>query len=50
MSQHTDGQLVKDLLVNDDLRIVEHVDDIDFLHQLANPNDPDLFGEDGVGS
>lgn len=25
-------------------------DDIDFLHKLADPNDHDLFGEDGAGS
>lgn len=48
--QPAEEQLFKDLRVVDNARPNEHVDDIDFLHQLANPNDPDLFGEDGVGS
>jgi hypothetical protein len=45
-----DERLVRDLHVVDQLREHEHVDDIDFLHKLANPNDPDLFGEDNSGS
>lgn len=44
-------ELVRDLHAVENLRAYEHVDDIDFLHKLANPNDPDLFGEDNsVGS
>jgi anti-sigma factor RsiW len=43
--------IVHDLHTVEHLRAYEHVDDIDFLHKLANPNDPDLFGEDsGLGS
>jgi anti-sigma factor RsiW len=46
-----DQQLVKDVHTADNLKALEHVDDIDFLHKLANPNDPDVFGEDtGLGS
>jgi anti-sigma factor RsiW len=41
-----DQQLVKDLHVIQNVRAYEHVDDIDFLRQLANPNDPDLLGDD----
>ncbi|MGE3804327.1 MAG: anti-sigma factor [Gemmataceae bacterium] len=46
----SEDRLVRDLHVVDQLRNHEHVDDIDFLHKLANPNDPDLFGEDNSGS
>ena len=43
--------IVRDFHTVEHLRAYEHVDDIDFLHKLANPNDPDLFGEDsGLGS
>jgi anti-sigma factor RsiW len=46
-----DQQLVHELPSIQNARTFEHVDDIDFLHKLANPNDPDLFGDDtGIGS
>ena len=46
-----DHEIVQDLHIVENLHNYEHVDDIDFLHKLANPNDPDLFGEDtGLGS
>lgn len=46
-----DREIVQDLHIVENLHAYEHVDDIDFLHKLANPNDPDLFGEDnGLGS
>jgi anti-sigma factor RsiW len=46
-----DHEIVQDLHIVENLHSYEHVDDIDFLHKLANPNDPDLFGEDtGLGS
>lgn len=41
-----DQQLVRDLNIVENLRAFETVDDIDFLHKLANPNDPDLFGDE----
>jgi anti-sigma factor RsiW len=47
---NADEQLVQDLYVIENARVYEHVDDIDFLHKLANPNDPDLFGDDNTGS
>jgi anti-sigma factor RsiW len=44
-------QLVRELHAVENLRAYEQVDDIDFLHKLANPNDADLFGdENGLGS
>jgi anti-sigma factor RsiW len=45
-----DEQLVQELPLIENARLYEHVDDLDFLHQLANPNDPDLFGDDSIGS
>lgn len=42
--------LARDQRVLEHLRLYEHVDDLDFLQKLANPNDPDLFGDDGSGS
>ena len=48
--ENVDDQLVQDLYVIENARVYEHVDDIDFLHKLANPNDPDLFGDDSAGS
>jgi anti-sigma factor RsiW len=41
-----DHQLVRELHTVEHLRTYEHVDDIDLLRKLANPNDPDLFGEE----
>src|SRR5207302_5548100 len=38
-----DEQLVQDLYVIENVRAFEILDDFDFLHKLANPNDPDLF-------
>jgi len=38
-----DQQLVRDLRVIENHRLYEHVDDIQFLREL---DDPDLFGED----
>jgi hypothetical protein len=44
-----DEALVRDLGVVENQPLYEHVDNIDFLRGLANPNDPDLFGhESGV--
>lgn len=50
--QHDDAdqQLVRDLRIIENVKPFEHVDDIDFLHKLANPNDPDLFGDEQTGS
>jgi anti-sigma factor RsiW len=46
-----DDQLVRDLHPAGNVHALEHVDDIDFLHKLANPNDPDFFSDDsGLGS
>lgn len=42
--------LVQDFRSIENARMFEHVDDIDFLHKLANPSDSDLFGEEGIGS
>jgi anti-sigma factor RsiW len=39
-------ELLRDLHAVENLRAYENVDDIDFLQKLANPSDPDLFGED----
>lgn len=41
-----DQQLARDLNIVENLRAFENVDDIDFLHKLANPNDQDLFGDE----
>ena len=41
-----DQQLVRDLGIVENLRAFETIDDVDLLHKLANPNDPDLFGEE----
>jgi anti-sigma factor RsiW len=45
-----DRQLIEDLHVIQNARLYEQVDDIDFLHKLANADDPDLFGDDNPGS
>lgn len=45
-----DSQLARELHLIENLRAYEHVDDLDFLHKLANPNDPDLFGDDNSDS
>ena len=45
-----DRQLVRDLRLMENLRLYEQVDDIHFLRQLADPGDPDLFGNDDRGS
>jgi anti-sigma factor RsiW len=45
-----DAQLAQDLQLIENIHVYELVDDIDFLHKLANPNDPDLFGDDSIGS
>lgn len=42
----TERQLVQDLRIVENLRDAEHVDDIDFLHQIADSNDPNLFGDE----
>jgi len=34
----------------EDMRLTDHVDDLDFLHKLANSNDRDLFGDAVAGS
>lgn len=39
-------QMARDLNIVENLRAFENVDDIDFLHKLANPNDQDLFGDE----
>jgi len=43
-------QLVRDLPVIENLHQYEHVGDIQFLSALADPNDPDLFGDDNPES
>jgi anti-sigma factor RsiW len=40
-----DRHLVRDLRLLENLRLYEHVDDLPFLQDLADPNDPDLFGD-----
>jgi anti-sigma factor RsiW len=41
-----DQLLLRDLRVIENKRLYDHVHDIGFLRALANPDDPDLFGED----
>ena len=41
-----DQRLLRDLPVIENKRLYDHVDNIDFLRALANPDDPELFGED----
>lgn len=41
-----DQHLARDLNLVEHLPAFEHVDDIDFLHKLANPNDADMFGDE----
>ncbi len=41
---------IHDGIASDNGRGLDGVDDIDFLHKLANPNDTDLFGEEVAGS
>jgi hypothetical protein len=40
----TDEDLARDLRVIENKRIYEHIDDLEFLKELAHP---DLFGDDG---
>jgi anti-sigma factor RsiW len=42
----TDQHLVRDLRVVENLRRYQHVPDLEFLRGLADPRDPDLFGDD----
>lgn len=45
-----DPQMVRDARVIENLPLYEPVKDFDFLQKLANPNDPDLFGDDREGT
>lgn len=45
--EQSDDHLVRDLRIIDNKRYYEAADDIEFLHQL---DDPDRFGEDSLGS
>ena len=45
-----DKQLTRDLRVIDNLHSYESLDDFQFLKNLADPNDPDLFGDDNADS
>jgi hypothetical protein len=45
-----EGEQPGDLRVIENLRLYQHGDSVDFLRALANPEDPDLFGEDNLGS
>ncbi len=42
--------LARDRRVIENRRLYEHIVSIDFLRELANPDDPDLFGSDTPGS
>ena len=42
--------LIRDLRVIENKRLYEHADDLEFVRDLADVNDPDLFGEDNLGS
>jgi anti-sigma factor RsiW len=44
-----DQELVRDFRVIQNRRLYEHVDNIRFLESLADPNDPDLFGDENLG-
>ncbi|HEV3258452.1 MAG TPA: hypothetical protein VG013_16365 [Gemmataceae bacterium] len=46
----SEQHLGRDLRVIENLHQYEHVDDIKFLHALADPSDPDLFGDDNPDS
>jgi anti-sigma factor RsiW len=43
-------ELIRDLRVIQNKRLYEHVDNIEFARMLADPDDPDLFGDDNQGS
>jgi anti-sigma factor RsiW len=45
-----DGALVRDLGVLENKRLYDNVESIDFLRALANPLDPDLFGDENWDS
>ncbi len=45
-----DGALVRDLGVLENKRLYDSVESIDFLRALANPLDPDLFGDENWDS
>ncbi len=45
-----DEALVRDLGVVENLRLYEKAGDVGFLRELANPDDPDLFGRDDLGT
>jgi len=42
--------LIRDLRVIENKRLYDHADDINFVEDLADANDPDLFGDEGIGS
>jgi anti-sigma factor RsiW len=42
--------LLRDRRVIENRRLYEQVVSFDFLRELSNPDDPDLFGDDGSGS
>jgi anti-sigma factor RsiW len=42
--------LIRDLRVIENKRLYDHADDINFAEDLADANDPDLFGDEGIGS
>jgi hypothetical protein len=42
--------LIRDLRVIENKRLYDHADDIAFVEDLADMNDPDLFGEEPIGS
>jgi anti-sigma factor RsiW len=49
--QDVDPEMViRDRRVIENRRLYEHIVGIDFLRELANPDDPDLFGDDQSGS
>jgi hypothetical protein len=43
-------EMIRDLRVIKNRRLYQHVDSIDFIKMLADPNDPDFFGEENQGS
>jgi anti-sigma factor RsiW len=42
--------LIRDLPVIENKRLYDHADDLAFVEDLADANDPDLFGDEGIGS
>jgi anti-sigma factor RsiW len=45
-----DADWVRDLRVIQNRRLFEHVGNVQFLKKLADPEDPDLFGDDNADS